>query len=274
LCSLWLQGLCTGRTGRACKYRHYYNEMDANIMQAAKRQNQATASGAENQIEKSKSPIRVKVVKEMIKHRKVEVDLETGSRRSWVETTELEVLDITEATPAKKISRSEQLNHNDALNVVHQKVALTTQKSMVLVLEPGTCPVCLRKFKGDKGVLSHRRARNSACHPDKENQAIMKGLETDRATQNLDCGQAEVIFQDEARNQGTNASRTEATVIQKLPRSPVHESLYQTRNSLEEVTPPVRRFVNENHDDSVIVITDTPAPVNRRSSLRGSIRLI
>jgi len=271
LCSLWLQGLCTGRTGRACKYRHYYNEMDANIMQAAKRQNQATASRAENQIERSNSPIRVKVVKELTKQRKVEVDLETGNRRSWVETTEFEVLDITEATPAKKKSRSQQLNiDNDALYVGHQKGALsTTQKSQVPVFEPGTCPVCFRKFKGVKGVLSHRTARNLACHPDKENQAFTKGLENHPATQNLNCVQAAaVIFQDEARNQGAIVSRTSATVIQNLTRSPVSKTLNQTRNSVEEVTPPVRRFRSENHDDSVIVVRDIPAPVNRRSSLR------
>jgi len=244
LCSLWLKGLCVGRTGRACKYRHYYNEMDV-TMQAAKRQNQASASKPENQREMFNSPIRVKVVKEVTKQRKVEVDLETGNRRSWVETTEFEVLDITEATPAKKISSS-----------------LTTQKSPISVFEPGTCPVCLRKFKGDKGVLSHRRARNSACHPDKENQAITKGLENHPATQNQDRGQAAGIFQDEA------------TVIQNLTRSPVSKSQNQTRNFVEEVTPLVRRFVSENHDDSVIVIPDTPPPVNRRASLRRSIRLI
>ena len=37
---------------------------------------------------------------------------------------------------------------------------------------------------------------------------------------------------------------------------------------MEEVTPPIRRFVGENHVDSVIVFPGTPAPVNRRSSLR------
>ena len=49
---------------------------------AAKRQNQASASKPENQIEMFNSPIGVKVVKEVTKQRKVEVDLETGNRRS------------------------------------------------------------------------------------------------------------------------------------------------------------------------------------------------
>jgi len=257
LCSVWLKGLCVGRTGRACKYRHYYNEMDVIIQAAtAKRQNQATASRVENQTEPFNSPIRVKVVKEVTQHRKVEVDLETGNRRSWVETTEYEVLDITEATPTKKTS-----------------TAHTTLNSPVPVFEPGTCPVCLRKFKGDKGVLSHRRARNSACHPDKENQAMTRGLEEHPANPNLDCGEAACIFQDEARNQGAIVFKSSATVIQNPTRSAVSQS-HQTRNSVEEVTPPVRRFVSENNNDSVIVIPDTPSPVNRSASFRKSIRLI
>ena len=40
------------------------------------------------------SPLRVKVVKEVSKQRREEVDLDTGKRRSWVETTEYEVLDL------------------------------------------------------------------------------------------------------------------------------------------------------------------------------------
>ena len=36
------------------------------------------------------SPYRVKVVKEVAKQRREEVDLDTGRRRSWVETIEVE----------------------------------------------------------------------------------------------------------------------------------------------------------------------------------------
>ena len=38
------------------------------------------------------SPYRVKVMKEVAKQRREEVDLDTGRRRSWVETTEVEEL--------------------------------------------------------------------------------------------------------------------------------------------------------------------------------------
>merc|ERR1719213_1465327 len=55
-----------------------------------------------NRLDDYSSPYRVKVVKEVSKQRKEEVDLETGKRKSWVETTEFEVLDLTGETPVKK----------------------------------------------------------------------------------------------------------------------------------------------------------------------------
>ena len=45
------------------------------------------------------SPYRVKVMKEVAKQRREEVDLDTGRRRSWVETTEVEVLDLCGELP-------------------------------------------------------------------------------------------------------------------------------------------------------------------------------
>ena len=47
------------------------------------------------------SPYRVKVVKEVAKQRREEVDLDTGRRRSWVETIEVEVLDLCGKSPDK-----------------------------------------------------------------------------------------------------------------------------------------------------------------------------
>ena len=41
------------------------------------------------------SPLTVKVYEEVKETRKEEVDLETGRRRSWVESREFEVLDLT-----------------------------------------------------------------------------------------------------------------------------------------------------------------------------------
>ena len=41
------------------------------------------------------SPLVVKLRKEVVKERREEVDLETGQRRSWVETREFDMLDLT-----------------------------------------------------------------------------------------------------------------------------------------------------------------------------------
>ena len=41
------------------------------------------------------SPLTVRVRKEVARERREELDLETGTRRSWVESREFEVLDLT-----------------------------------------------------------------------------------------------------------------------------------------------------------------------------------
>jgi len=187
-----------------------------------------------NQLEEYNSPYRVKVVKEVSKQRKEEVDLETGKRKSWIETTEFEVLDLTGETPVKK---TRQPLTNSPLTEVNKDTMVTgkakktpAEKLAVAVVaavstDPGTCPVCGKMFKGEKGVRSHRRAKTSACHPDKENQA-----------------------------------RSQATLASTLP------SRGGVSNSHTD-------SLVRDQDDSIIIIPDTPLPGNRRVSLRRSIRM-
>ena len=180
------------------------------------------------------SPYRVKVIKEVAKQRKEEVDLETGKRKSWVETTEFEVLDLTGDTPAKKtrlsLSKSplKEVNKQKEVEKVKKSLAAVSKPVAPATADPGTCPVCARKFKGEKGVSSHRRARNSACHPDKENQT---------------------------RNQNRAVAVTPVSSRGRAPR-----------------TGPVLPYT-PGQDDSIILIPDTPVPGNRRASLRRSIRM-
>lgn len=233
---MWQKGFCIGATGNACRFRHYYNEMDGAVMQAA-RQAQRPAPECANQLETYNSPYRVKVIKEVAKQRKEEVDLETGKRKSWVETTEFEVLDLTGDTPAKKsrlsLSKSplKESNKGKEVEKVKKSLAAVTKQAAPArqvapaPADPGTCPVCGRKFKGEKGVSAHRRARNSACHPEKENQS---------------------------RNQNQAVAVTPVSSRRVL--TPANPS-----------TP--------DQDDSIILIADTPVPGNRRASLRRSIRM-
>jgi len=172
LCRMWQKGYCIGAIGNACKFRHYYNDMDGAMMQAARAIRPSRVET--NQLEEYNSPYRVKVIKEVAKQRKEEVDLETGKRKSWVETTEFEVLDLTGETPVKKTRQPLTNSPLAEANKDTQVVAGKTKKAVAVVaaaiVAPGTCPVCGRVFKGEKGVRSHRRAKTSACHPDKENQ--------------------------------------------------------------------------------------------------------
>eukprot|EP00092_Neocalanus_flemingeri_P069105 GFUD01084593.1.p1 GENE.GFUD01084593.1~~GFUD01084593.1.p1 ORF type:complete len:198 (+),score=58.37 GFUD01084593.1:1-594(+) len=140
-------------------------------MQAA-RQAQRPGNDCTSQTEKYSSPYSVKVVKEVAKQRKEEVDLETGKRRSWVETTEYEVMDLTGETPVKKMRSSLNKSPLKEVNKEIERPRKSPEReetSEVSSVGPGICPMCGRQFKGIKGVNSHRRARNSACHPDKEN---------------------------------------------------------------------------------------------------------
>ena len=138
------------------------------------------------------SPLRVKVVKEVSKQRREEVDLDTGKRRSWVETTEYEVLDLYGETPDKPKSgarieeesprrfrsplkdRSRNLVSNLAKESARQEkspraISMPPPSSPRVVVDDKECPSCHRSFKSARGVSQHR-ARAKSCALDKENQ--------------------------------------------------------------------------------------------------------
>ena len=138
------------------------------------------------------SPLRVKVVKEVSKQRREEVDLDTGKRRSWVETTEYEVLDLCGETPDKPKSgarieeesprrfrsplkdRSRNLVSNLAKESARQEkspraISMPPPSSPRVVVDDKECPSCHRSFKSARGVSQHR-ARAKSCALDKENQ--------------------------------------------------------------------------------------------------------
>merc|ERR1711915_474278 len=136
----------------------------------------------------SESPYRVKVVKETRRERREEVDLETGKRKSWIESMEFEVLDLTGETPSKKAKLDIDVRKTPLSVIENRKEVGGNLKTLTKVLQSSrvtssatvdldTCPVCLRKFKGEKGVISHRSARNSACRLGKEN--LIQGPSSD-----------------------------------------------------------------------------------------------
>ena len=182
---MWQKGYCIGATGNSCKLRHYYNEMDGALMQvftshncsiiditclsqAARRQAQRPVNET-NQLDDYSSPYRVKVVKEVSKQRKEEVDLETGKRKSWVETTEFEVLDLTGETPVKKSklplsqSKSPLKESNNTFTASKGKnkktPATTSAPAPAPVVEPGTCPMCRDVYSSSRSIFFPNRTR-------------------------------------------------------------------------------------------------------------------
>jgi len=156
LCSRWKNGQCIGATGNNCLYRHYYMERDHSV--AAYRSREPLAQTTEN----FSSPYRVQIRKEKLEHNRVEVDLETGEKRSWVEEEEREVMDLTGESPPAKPT----LPPSSAL--ASSPVSVNTETPVSV--DSGTCPVCSRSgFAGERGVARHRNHKNSKCKVAKEN---------------------------------------------------------------------------------------------------------
>ena len=101
--------------GNSCPNRHFFLDGDHEVLQSdntAAPSNQRKAGTGEEF--RFSSPLTVKVRKEVARERREELDLETGRRRSWVETREFEVLDLTGnfavSSPALAHSPSLQAN--------------------------------------------------------------------------------------------------------------------------------------------------------------------
>ena len=106
ICRAWTKGQCTGMRGNCCPNRHFFLDGDRELLQQGSRDTVTTNQGNTGTEEEFmfSSPLTVRVRREVARERREEVDLETGSRRSWVETRELEVLDLTGNFPRLALS--------------------------------------------------------------------------------------------------------------------------------------------------------------------------
>ena len=114
LCKSWQEGKCLAWR---CKDRHYYTD-DDEVLQQSKRFSDVDLGVGSSRQTSFSSPYCVKIKKEVIEKRKVEVDLETGRKKSWVESLEQEVLDLTGEASAKKqkMVRSPMMDRTNFLN--------------------------------------------------------------------------------------------------------------------------------------------------------------
>ncbi|XP_023330815.1 uncharacterized protein LOC111703172 [Eurytemora carolleeae] len=149
LCLKWKRGDCIGMVGNSCRLRHYYLERDRVFIPISQSQQNIQSSLAFS------SPLveRVCTVKESF--RRVEIDIETGRRRSFEETKVTEIIDISgkENTPVavKKCTRS------DPEGILSKKLFSAPEPENEE--NPGLCLVCRKVFKGKRGLQSHKSSR-------------------------------------------------------------------------------------------------------------------
>ena len=180
ICKMWQQGFCIGGRGNNCPLRHYYNEWDGPLKQSKRFQDNVVVNSASVEFS---SPYRVKVVKEVEKQRMEEIDLDTGRRRSWIQTKEVEIYDLTGDTPAKPArSPMTEKSNNIVMNLAKELKAPSPKRptrsssmppppSPKPAADDRTCPVCHRMFKSERGVKQHR-VRSVSCAQDKENEQV------------------------------------------------------------------------------------------------------
>lgn len=162
LCQGWKKGICHGHAWQ-CFERHYYLERD---QAPASRMPLQQVSGNTA----FSSPLVVKNKTFTETHRKEEVDLETGRRRSWIETENKELIDITGeaspvAPPRKEVSFSSKMKEKVAEEELQKKKELEMREARKKIdgKSSSECEVCGKKFKGVKGVKSHLTHPQSKC---------------------------------------------------------------------------------------------------------------
>jgi len=166
LCQNWVRSACIGGHGNSCKNRHYYTQWDA-----ATKPNQSAdpPSRSNGVLTEFSSPLVTRVEKIQEHHKRVEIDLETGKRRSFIETTEQEIIDITgkENTPVKApVAKLANKTPGPKVDLLKRVLAPSNSQANLPSMqnsEPGLCVQCKKIFKGERGLKSHLRSKTVAC---------------------------------------------------------------------------------------------------------------
>jgi len=97
ICKKWQEGRCFGL---GCHLRHYYEDEDSPL-KLSKRFDDDVNCSSSRSTNNFSSPYQLKILKEVKTQRIEEVDLDTGRRKSWIQTSDVEVYDLTGDTPVK-----------------------------------------------------------------------------------------------------------------------------------------------------------------------------
>eukprot|EP00088_Acartia_fossae_P063857 TRINITY_DN7823_c0_g1_i2.p1 TRINITY_DN7823_c0_g1~~TRINITY_DN7823_c0_g1_i2.p1 ORF type:complete len:374 (+),score=92.04 TRINITY_DN7823_c0_g1_i2:29-1150(+) len=171
LCQEWKKGNCIGGRGNSCWFRHYYMDMDHQTQETADNQDN-TKKRKENVLNEFSSPLVQKIRKETKKIRREEVDLETGRRKSYIETTEEEIIDITGTqTPVRAQPSIAVDAHKDNENPSLRRKPLgeLSENIPAVAQTDKYCPHCGKYFK--LGLENHLKKRKT-CR--KKNRTAMK----------------------------------------------------------------------------------------------------
>ena len=133
-----------------------------------------SSSHNNHQLTQFSSPYVVKIRKDRASRRLEEVDLETGRRRSWVETTEHDVIDLTGAgeTPAKPRTPLARIGVNSGELLLPNKSKTSDAGKKRLRSPLPTFESSLAFFKTQTGetnaqlpsISAHRKGRESIRH--------------------------------------------------------------------------------------------------------------
>jgi len=169
LCQNWVRSACIGGHGNSCRNRHYYTQYDAALPKPAQ-----PAAPPSSVLTEFSSPLVTRVQKVTEHHKRVEIDLETGKRKSFIETTEQEIIDITgnkENTPVKApVAQLSKTSKNLKVNLLKKVLAPSqllsknnsSEEESTQNSDPGFCIDCKKSFKGERGLKSHLN-RSKKC---------------------------------------------------------------------------------------------------------------
>ena len=267
--------------------RHYYNERDGPLAKSKRFQD----SGVSKENVDFSSPYTVKVRKEVESQRMEEVDLDTGRRRSWVETKEFDVFDLTGDTPArpKRSPLADKGNKLDNVvtNLARELKAATEEdaeaaKRKAVSPLPGKETSGIRR--GAKRIpLADIMVSGTEEEDTSDGPATMQPPSApESSVSNNECPVCHKTFKS-ARGVTTHRSSKNSTC--KTGTSPKGtdkskstlgsgkgKKKSSTRNVLAPLahsTPQAGRSIQ---NDSVILIEDTPPTAGPRASVRRSIR--
>jgi len=280
ICKSWQNGFCIGGRGNSCPLRHYYNETDGQLAQSKRFQD----SRVSNENVDFSSPYTVKVRKEVETQRMEQVDLETGRRKSWVETKEYEVFDLTGETPArpKRSPLADKSNKPDNVvtNLARELKAFAEEDAGDLKRKAGTPLPGKEKpgvKRGSKRIPLTDIMVAGTEEETNDGYPMNPPSAPDASVSSNQCPVCQKTFKSSRGVTSHRSSRNSTCKTGTIPKtsdkstsSDEKERENSSRNVSASLSTP--HVIRSAQDYSVIVIEDTPPSASTRAGIRRSVR--